>query len=99
MTCIDNILEYYENKEQVDSFKAKVWISNILIRLMSELEAGIMNYLEARNCIILLLNLFFNFEGPDNYTKRGKSSQDLTENEKAQLFDLLKLELNRDLNN
>ena len=98
-TCIDRILQFYEDKSLVNTPQGRIWLSQVLIRLMKELDEGQSNFLEVRNCLILLLNLFTNIKAPDHYHTKGKSIEDLTEKEKRQLFSLLKSEINKDLCN
>ena len=99
MSCIDKILEFYENAEMINSIRGKIWFSQILVRLMTELDEGHTNFLEVRNCLILLLNLASNTEAPDLYQNKGKDSGDLSDNEKQDLYELLQSELNRETNN
>ena len=99
MSCINKILEFYENAEMINSIRGKIWFSQILVRLMTELDCGHTNHLEVRNCLILLLNLATNNQAPDHYQSKGKDSGDLSDNEKQELYELLQSELNRELNN
>ena len=98
-TCIDRILEFYEDQTLVKTPQGKIHLSKILIRLMRELDEGHTNILEVRNCMILLLNLLTNTEAPDLYQSKGKSIEDLSEKERRQLFSLLKSEFDKDLCN
>ena len=98
-TCIDRILEFYENQKLINTPQGRIFLSQVIIRLMKELDEGHSNFLEVRNCLILLLNLFTNIEAPDHYHSKGKSVEELTEKEKRELFGLLKSEINKDLFN
>jgi hypothetical protein len=94
-TCIDKILEFYEDQSIVNTPQGRIWLSQVLIRLMKDLDEGRTDFLEVRNCLILLLNLFSNIESPDHYHNKGKNSKELSELEKRQLFGLLKSELGK----
>ncbi len=98
-TCINRILEYYENQSLINTPQGRIWLSQTLIRLMNDLDAGHSNFLEVRNCLILLLNLFTNIEVPDHYHTKGKSVEELSEKDRTKLFTLLKSELNIDFYN
>ncbi|MFW9950344.1 MAG: hypothetical protein ACFFKA_09515 [Candidatus Thorarchaeota archaeon] len=96
MDCITNILDFYNRKskdEEIDlSQFNKLWLSNLLIKIMKNFNSGRTNDLELKNCLILLLNLFTNNESPDNYTHRGKSTQELVDDERAAYKEILKSE-------
>ena len=89
--CYDKILEEFGRNE--DFKKAQAWIGQVLIQLMDDLNDP-SNYLRIRNCLILLLNLFYDYSGPDHYHKKGKSSSDLSLQEKQQFLNLLREEFN-----
>ena len=84
--CIDKILEICENSE-ITRYKA-------LIKLMQDLDKEISNAIRVRNCLILLVNLCFNPEAPDYTYNKGKSPRELSEQERIQMLDLIKSELN-----
>jgi len=84
--CLDKILEICENSE-IKRYQA-------LIKLMQSLDKEISNALRVRNCLILLVNLCFNPESPDYAYNKGKSTHDLSEQERLQMRELLKCELN-----
>jgi hypothetical protein len=96
MDCIVNILDFYNRKskdEEIDlSQFSKVYLSNLLIKIMKNFNSGRTNDSELKNCLILLVNLFSNNESPDNYNHRGKSTQDLENNERAAYKEILKSE-------
>jgi len=96
MDCITNILDFYNRKskdEEIDlSQFNKLWLSNLLIKIMKNFNSARINDLELKNCLILLLNLFTNNESPDNYTHRGKSTQELVDDERAAYKEILKSE-------
>jgi len=98
-TCIDKILEFYQNKSLIHTSEGRIWLGRALIKLMKDLEEGRSNFLEVRNCLILLLNLLTNIEVPDHYHRKGKSLEYLSEKEKRKVFSLLKSEVNKDLYN
>ena len=99
MSCVDKILELYENADMINSIRGKIYFSKILIKLMSDLDEGQTNHLEVQNCLILLLNLASNLDAPDHYHSKGKNSDNLTNTEKQEFFHLLQAELEREKNN
>ena len=84
--CFDKILEIYENSE-VKRYTA-------LINLMKQLDKEISNAIRVRNCLILLVNLCFNPEAPDYTYNKGRSPHELSEQERIQMVELIKSELN-----
>lgn len=97
--CFDEILKkYYENKELYNSLQGKIWVSNVINKLMTELEKNPSSYLRVENCLLFLINLCMDVENPDHYHTKGKSIEELSEQEKVMLVDLLKNEF-LDLNN
>lgn len=97
MDCIAQIMEFYNKKiesEKESSQLSKVWLSNLLIKLMRSFnnKAESIDNLRLRNCLILLINLFSNNDSPDHYNKKGKSVQDITGNEKTCFKDILSAE-------
>ena len=84
--CLDEILEICENSE--------VKQYNALIKLMESLDRDISNAMRVRNCLILLINLCFNPDSPDYAYNKGKNSPDLSSQEKNEMYELLKCELN-----
>jgi len=96
MDCVNNILDFYNNKskkEEIDiSHLNKVWLSNLLIKIMNNFNEGRTNDLELQNCLILLVNLFSNDESPDYYNKKGKNIRELLDDEKSNYIDILKSE-------
>ena len=96
MDCIANILDFYNRKskeKEIDlSQFNKVWLSNLLIKIMKSFNSGRTNDLELQNCLILLVNLFSNNDSPDNYNHKGKSTQELVNNERTDYREILKSE-------
>jgi len=96
MDCISQILKFYKSKVK-DEVAApqmnKVWLSNLLIKLMSTFN-GKANYLELRNCLILLVNLFSDHDSPDHYNHKGKCVTELTKKEKNKFKEILSNEFN-----
>ena len=90
MDCIDNILDFYNNK---DTEELQIRLGKILIKLMDDLKNP-KNLDCVRSCLILLINLFFDIESPDHYHLQGKSSSELTKDELDKVNDLLIKELN-----
>jgi len=82
--CFDKILEA-SSKSDVAQFK-------VIIKLMKDLEDGISNGLRVRNCLIFLINLCFKQEYCDYTDRIGKQSQDLSEDERNQMLDVLRWE-------
>ena len=96
MDCIANIIDFYNRKskdEEIDiSQFNKVSLSNLLIKIMNNFNSGRTNDLELQNCLILLVNLFSNNDSPDNYNHKGKSTQELVNNERTTYEEILKSE-------
>ncbi|MFW9823001.1 MAG: hypothetical protein ACFFE4_08710 [Candidatus Thorarchaeota archaeon] len=84
--CFDKILEAH-NKSEVTKYK-------VIIKLMKDLEDGLKNALRIRNCLLLLLNLSFNEGYADHLDNLGKRSQDLTDAERYEMYEVLKWECN-----
>ena len=96
MDCIANILDFYNNKSKDEkinlSLFSKVWLSNLLIKIMKNFNEGRTNDLELQNCLILLVNLFSNDDSPDFYNKKGKNVRELLDDDRCNYIDLLKSE-------
>ena len=96
MDCITNILDFYNSKsknEEIDvSQFDKVWLSNLLIKIMNNFNKGRTNDLELQNCLILLVNLFSNDDSPDFYNKKGKNVRELVNDDRSNYMDVLKSE-------
>jgi hypothetical protein len=84
--CFDKILEA-NSKSEVTKYK-------VIIELMKDLEDGISNALRVRNCLLFLLNLCFDEGYGDHLNTRGKKPTELTENERVQMYELLRGECN-----
>jgi hypothetical protein len=99
MDCIADILDFYNKKskeEEIDLFQfSRVYLSNLLIKIMKNFNSRRTNELELRNCLILLVNLFSNNDSPDHYNQKGKSTRDLINSEKAEYKEILKSEFLR----
>ena len=89
--CINEILDFHRHEPDLNSETAKKWLSSALIRLMSDFRDDD-NHLRIRNCLILLINLFFGHD-EDYIHQSGKSTCNLSENEKHVLLDVLMTEL------
>ena len=84
--CFDKILEA-NSKNGITKYK-------VIIELMKDLEGELSNALRVRNCLLFLLNLSFN-DGYGDYLDRiGKRSQELNEDERYEMYELLKGECN-----
>ncbi|MFX1340112.1 MAG: hypothetical protein ACFFDK_15985 [Promethearchaeota archaeon] len=95
MDCLDEILIYYENRENQKSRAIKIWINHILVDLMGDLEEkNPENYLRVRNCLLLLVNLFFDIDYPDRYHSQGVPIHKITKKERIKYIDILKSEIN-----
>ncbi len=96
MDCVASILDFYNNKskdEEIDlSHFNKVWLSNLLIKIMKNFNKGRTNDLELQNCLILLVNLFSNDDSPDFYNKKGKNVRELLDDDRSNYIDILKSE-------
>jgi len=96
MDCVANILDFYNRKskdEEIDlSQFNKIWLSNLLIKIMNNFNSGRTNDLELKNCLILLVNLFSNSDSPDNYNHKGKNTDELVNNERDDYKEILKSE-------
>ncbi|MFX0071341.1 MAG: hypothetical protein ACFFAO_09650 [Candidatus Hermodarchaeota archaeon] len=95
MDCLEEILDYYEKQIIHKSKKVKTWINSILINLMKDLEEENSNFrsnLKIRNCLILLMNLFFDIEYPKHFYADSKSIFELSNKERNKCIDILKLE-------
>ena len=96
MDCVANILDFYKRKskdreDDLPNFN-KVWLSNLLIKIMKNFNKDKNNDLELQNCLILLVNLFSNNDSPDFYNKKGTDAQELANSDKLQFTDILKSE-------
>ena len=96
MDCIDKILDFYKNQETYKINGVKIRLGKMLIEIMKDLDNP-SNLFRVRNCLILLINLFFDVDFPDHLHKQGKPLGDLSEDELNIVYDLLKSELNCDL--
>ena len=93
MDCVGRILDFYNSNiagEDVNPVDMnKVWLSKLLVKLMTSFNENRTDELNLRNCLILLINLFSNSYGPDHYCRSGKNVIDLPPNEKSCLKDIL----------
>ena len=95
MDCLTRVLEFYDKKEKEglnQSDLNRLWLSNLLIKIMSKFN-GNSNSSELRNCLILLVNLFDNNNGADHYTNKGKSLKELSQGEKSTFKQIMAEEL------
>ena len=94
MDCVDEILIYYENKEIHQSRAIKNWISHILVDLMRDLEEDDpQSNLRVRNCLLLIVNLFFDVDNPDHYHSQGIPIHEITEKDRVKFIEILKSEI------
>ena len=95
MDCLTRVLEFYEKKEKeglVQSDLNRLWLSNLLIKIMSK-SNGNSDSLELRNCLILLINLFDNHDCADHYNNKGKAVEELSQGEKYTFKKIMSSEL------
>jgi len=95
--CINQILDFYKSTDtssegNQESQIAKIWSINTLSRLMEGLNNE-NDYLRVKNCLILVINLFFDLESPDILCNKGKSSKCLSNTERSSMCDSLKVAL------
>ncbi|MHA1726422.1 MAG: hypothetical protein ACTSXH_16560 [Promethearchaeota archaeon] len=79
---VDTILEFF-NKSKLKSPSSKdIWIGRYLVKLMEKIDKEEhemeKKYLLVRNCLILLINLFFGIKYPDHYHAVGKPVNELS---------------------
>jgi hypothetical protein len=85
MDCLTRVLEFYDKKEKEgigQSDLNRLWLSNLLVKLMSKFN-GNSKSSELRNCLILLVNLFDNHESADHYNSKGRALEELSQGEKS----------------
>lgn len=82
--CFDKILKVSSNSD-VEKYK-------VIVKLMKDLEKGISDALRVRNCLIFLMNTCFEHNYGDYTDRIGKQSNDLSAEEKFQMFEVLKME-------
>jgi len=96
MNCVANILDFYHRKSkdmEDDLYRFnKVYLSNLLIRIMKNFNRDKNNDLELQNCLILLVNLFSNDESPDFYNKKGMDAHELINSDRSLYTEILKSE-------
>lgn len=84
--CFDKILKV-SSKSDVTQYK-------VIIKLIKDLEDGISNALRFRNCLIFLINVCFEQEYCDYTDRIGKHTLDLSDNERTQMLEVLRWEIN-----
>ncbi|MHA1805212.1 MAG: hypothetical protein ACTSU4_11910 [Promethearchaeota archaeon] len=96
--CIDTILDFYNRSKANSPLYREIWTGSYLVKLMEKIDKKDyekeQKILSVRNCLILLINLFFGIKYPDHYHAMGKSVNELSIEEKKQIFELLKAEIN-----
>ena len=92
MDCLDKILNFNKSKEIKESQEIKIRLYQFLIQLMDDLKNP-ENIDRVKNCMILLINLFFDVDLIDHYQSRGKSNKELSKNESKEMCELLRHEL------
>jgi hypothetical protein len=94
MDCVAQILDFYNRK--IDDKQAplnyKLYLSNLLIKIMKNFSEGKTNDFELQNCLILLINLFSDHDSPDHYNNKGKNANDIADEEKSLFKEILKRE-------
>lgn len=86
MDCIDEFLEFYNNKDRTE-FSTNLWCTKYLIELVKRPSSK----LQMKNCILMMLNLFIK-DVPDHYHLKGKSVRELNNVNKKELIGVLKSE-------
>ncbi|MGQ4875687.1 MAG: hypothetical protein ACP6IY_16600 [Promethearchaeia archaeon] len=94
MDCLDKILEYYNICENYNSEPTKIWLAGVINKLMIDLKKS-RDYSKIKNCLILLINLFFGIENPDHLHSKGKSIDSLSKKDKKILKKILEEEFNK----
>lgn len=98
LDCVDQIMDFYNKKNTINVNKLKIWLSNALIKLMKKMHKD-RDLLNIRNCLLLLINLFFEDDGHADYLEnKGLQTADLTGEERTVLCDILKKEFHLDYN-
>lgn len=93
MDCVSQILEFYNSKvttkEIENRDKKSLWLSVLLIRVMTNFAEERIDDSELRNCLVVLVNLFSNVPSPYNYYNKGINPQDLPNEEKNHYKEIL----------
>ena len=93
MDCVNQILDFYNSKASTKEIqnrdKKSLWLSKLLIRIMSNFAEEKLDDLELRDCLVVLVNLFSNVPTPYNYCNTGINPQDLSIEEKIHYKELL----------
>jgi hypothetical protein len=89
MDCIDKILDFYDKRNSHELRDIKIRLGKILIKLMDDL-VNPKNFERVQNCLILMINLFFDIEPPDHYHTQGKSRSELSDDELNKVNEMLK---------
>lgn len=90
--CYDTILEYFKTNTDSPS-KREMWKNKAYVKLIELWKHGKITIYNARNALILLLNLFEDIP-PDIFNSRGKSLKEERESEhKHKLKNILKQEI------
>ena len=96
MDCVGQIIDFYNRNiagEDVNPGDMnKVWLSKLLVKLMTSFNENRMDELNLRNCLILLVNLFSNSYGPDHYCNSGINADDLPPDEKSYFKEMLTMD-------
>ncbi|MFW9950577.1 MAG: hypothetical protein ACFFKA_10705 [Candidatus Thorarchaeota archaeon] len=99
MDCVASILDFYNNRIIEENVNSKmlsgVHLSNILIKVMKNFSEGKTDELELRNCLILLVNLFSDYDSPDHYNDKGKNVKEIVNEEKSKYIEILKEEFEK----
>ncbi|MBY9004755.1 MAG: hypothetical protein KGD73_12330 [Candidatus Lokiarchaeota archaeon] len=96
MDCVGQILDFYNRNNAGKDVNPvdmnKVWLSKLLVKLMTSFNENRSDELNLRNCLILLVNLFSDSYGPDHYCSSGINADDLPPDEKSRFKDMLTME-------
>ncbi len=96
MDCVAHILDFYNSKlstkEVNPNHFSRLYLSNLLIKIMKNFSEGKTKDLELRNCLILLVNLFSDNDSPDHYNEKGKNVKEIIGAERSAFKEILKNE-------
>lgn len=91
MDCIDKLLRAYNKTEKASPDETEEKASQIIVKIMNKFQKH--NDSEyVKNCLLLLINLFYNEDNPDYIHHQGKKVEDISPEEKSLLIKTLKTE-------
>lgn len=94
MDCIDRLLKAYHKTENTSPDETEEKASQIIVKIMNKFqEHNDSEYV--KNCLLLMINLFYNKDNPDYIHSQGKEVDDISPEEKSLLVETLKTEFSR----